>query len=125
MYYDKDAAAGNAVGATDLVDASLRMRPERLFIQEVRDGQAAIAFLLALQTGHNGITTIHAGHCEAAFTRLRVQIKQAPGGAAVSDKDIISELHELVDIVVHSTREDGPFEVDEVYFRQASPEQAA
>lgn len=116
MYYDKDASEGS-VGATDLVDASLRMRPERLFIQEVRDGQAAIAFLLALQTGHNGITTIHASHCEAAFVRLRVQIKQTPGGAAISDEDIISELHELVDIVVHSSRDEGPFEVDEVYFK--------
>jgi type IV secretion system protein VirB11 len=116
LFYDKNAAAGG-VGAAELVEASLRMRPERLFIQEIRDGQAAIAFLMALQTGHSGMTTIHASHCDAAFNRLRVLIKQTPGGAAVSDADIISELYELVDVVVHSSREDGPFEVDQVWFR--------
>jgi type IV secretion system protein VirB11 len=119
LYYNKDANTGD-VGAAELVEASLRMRPERLFIQEIRDGGAAIAFLTALQTGHSGMTTIHASHCEAAFNRLRVLIKQTPGGAAVSDSDITSELSGLIDIVVHSTREDGPFEVDEVWFRPVS-----
>jgi type IV secretion system protein VirB11 len=113
LYYD---SSGEGVRAADLVAASLRMRPSRLMLQEIRDGEAAIAFLTALQTGHKGMTTIHASHCEAAFDRLRVVIKQTPWGAAVQDADLKSQLHELVDIVVHSTREDGPFDVDEVWF---------
>lgn len=117
MYYDKESSI---VHAGLLVEAALRMRIGRLFLQEVSDGSAAVAFLVALQTGHSGgITTIHAAHCDAVFTRLRVLVKQTSGGAAISDDDVRSELRELVDIVVHSSRDDGPFEVDEVWFREA------
>ncbi len=51
------------------------------------------------------------------FDRLRVLIKQTPGGAAVSDKDITDQLHDLIDVVVHASRDDGPFAVDEIWFR--------
>ena len=120
MYYDK-AAGGEGTRASDLVEAALRMRIGRLFLQEIRDGEAAIAFLMALQTGHaGGITTIHASHCTATFDRLRVLIKQTPGGAAVSDADLMSQFHELVDVVVHSSREEGTFAADEVWFRPVS-----
>ena len=74
------------------------MRIGWLFLQEIRDGVGAIAFLLALQTGHTGgITTIHASDCLAVFDRLRVLVKQAPGGASISDTDITKQLRSLVD----------------------------
>lgn len=117
LYYDK---AGYGVTASDLVEASLRMRPERLVLQEVRDGQAAIAFLLALQSGHDGYTTIHAEDCAGAFDRLRVVIKQTPGGAHVSDADVMSQLRALVDVVVHMSRAGGQFGIDEVWFSDAA-----
>lgn len=120
MYYDK-AAGESGVRAAELVEAALRMRIGRLFLQEIRDGEAAIAFLMALQTGHaGGITTIHASHCTAVFDRLRVVIKQTAGGAAVSDADLMSQFHELVDVVVHSSRDEGAFAADEVWFRPVS-----
>jgi type IV secretion system protein VirB11 len=121
LYYDRDAEDG-AITASELVEAALRMRIGRLFLQEIRDGAAAIAFLLALQTGHSGgITTIHAADCAAVFDRLRVLIKQTPGGAAVSDADINSQLHALVDVIVHAARDAGRFFVDEVWFRGVRP----
>lgn len=120
MYYDK-AGGESGVRASELVEAALRMRIGRLFLQEIRDGEAAIAFLMALQTGHaGGITTIHAAHCTAVFDRLRVVIKQTAGGAAVSDADLMSQFHELVDVVVHSSRDEGTFAADEVWFRPVS-----
>ena len=118
LYYDKDAEDG-AITASELVEAALRMRIGRLFLQEIRDGAAAIAFLLALQTGHRGgITTIHATDCTSVFDRLRVLIKQTPGGAAVSDADITSQLYSLIDVVVHAARDGSTFMVDEVWFRR-------
>ena len=117
LYYDKDAADG-AITASELVEAALRMRIGRLFLQEIRDGAAAIAFLLALQTGHRGgITTIHATDCTSVFDRLRVLIRQTPGGAAVSESDITSQLHALIDVVVHATRDRSTVMVDEVWCR--------
>jgi len=117
LYYDKDAEDG-AITASELVEAALRMRIGRLFLQEIRDGAAAIAFLIALQTGHQGgITTIHASDCNAVFDRLRVLIKQTPGGAAVSDADITSQLRSLIDVIVHAARDGNTFMVDEVWFQ--------
>ena len=116
LYYDKDSKGG--VTASVLVEAALRMRIGRLFLQEIRDGVGAIAFLLALQTGHTGgITTIHASDCLAVFDRLRVLVKQAPGGASISDADITTQLRSLVDVVVHAGRDGSTFKVDEVWFR--------
>lgn len=116
LFYDKDGAG---VKATDLIEASLRMRPDRLLLQEVRDGEAAIAFTLALQTGFKGMTTIHAAHCEGAFDRLRFVIKQTPGGAAIGDADLMTQLHDLIDVVVHTSRSDGTFAIDQVWFAPA------
>ena len=116
LYYDKDGKGG--VTASVLVEAALRMRIGRLFLQEIRDGVGAIAFLLALQTGHTGgITTIHASDCLAVFDRLRVLVKQAPGGASISDTDITTQLRSLVDVIVHAGRDGSTFKVDEVWFR--------
>lgn len=120
LYYDKNAPEGMP-RASDLVEAALRMRIGRLFLQEIRDGKAALAFLLALQTGHpGGITTIHATDCKAVFDRLRVMIKQVSDGAAISDTDISDQLHQLVDVIVHTERSDKAFAVDEVWFRPAA-----
>jgi type IV secretion system protein VirB11 len=116
LYYDKDGKGG--VTASVLVEAALRMRIGRLFLQEIRDGVGAIAFLLALQTGHTGgITTIHASDCLAVFDRLRVLVKQAPGGASISDTDMTKQLRSLVDVIVHAGRDGSTFKVDEVWFR--------
>jgi type IV secretion system protein VirB11 len=121
LYYDKNGEDG-APTASALVEAALRMRIGRLFLQEIRDGAAAIAFLVALQTGHQGgITTIHASDCNAVFDRLRVLIKQTPGGAAVSDADISSQLRSLIDVIVHAARDGSTFMVDEVWFKECEP----
>ncbi len=115
MYYDKDKAG--APKAQHLVEAALRMRIGRLFLQELRDGFSALAFLIAEQTGHKGgITTIHAPHCLAAFARLRTMIKTVPDGQALDNVELNEQLFSLIDIVVHSTREDGPFEADEIIY---------
>lgn len=120
LYYDKNAPGGMP-RAADLVEAALRMRIGRLFLQEIRDGKAALAFLLALQTGHpGGITTIHATDCKSVFDRLRVMIKQAGDGAAISDADLVAQFHHLADVIVHTERSDKKFAVDEVWFRPAA-----
>ncbi len=55
----------------DLVKSSLRMRPDRLIIGEVRDGKTALTLLKAWNTGHpGGICTIHANSVERALDRL-------------------------------------------------------
>lgn len=118
MYYAKDDEDG--IKPTTLVDAALRMRIGRLFLQEIRDGWETMAFLLAAQTGHRGaITTIHASSCKGVFDRMMGTIKMTTAGAAWKDEVIMAQLHELIDIVVHTSRLEGSFAVDEVLYNEA------
>lgn len=55
-----------------LIRTTLRMNPDRIVVGEIRDAEAAGAFLQAINTGHNGCaSTIHANHPEDALIRLQ------------------------------------------------------
>ncbi len=113
--------AEGGVSQAQLVKHGLRYRIGRLFLQEIRDGDAAIALLQGLQTGHRGaITTIHATDCSSVFDRLRFLIKASTGGAMIDDKDINAQLKALIDIVLHCSRPDDGFAVDEIWFRETA-----
>jgi type IV secretion system protein VirB11 len=120
LFCKKDPGDGD-ITPTHLVEAALRMRMNRLFMQELRDGNAANAFLIALQTGHPGaITTVHAPHCTAVFDRLRVMISQTPQGRGVRPEDVQEQLHSLIDVIIHlSLGEGGVRKVEEVWFKDA------
>ena len=61
----------------DLVRNSLRMRPDRIVVGEVRDG-AALDMLQAMNTGHDGsITTVHANRPRDALSRLETMVLMA------------------------------------------------
>lgn len=114
LFYDADDP--DSPKPSDLVEAALRLRIGRLFLQELLSGEDVLAYLIAGQAGHGGsITSIHAPSCSAVFERMRVLIKRAIGGAAISDADITNELHAMVDVVVHfADRDLDGFSVDEV-----------
>lgn len=60
---------------SDLIKISLRLRPDRIIVGEVR-GQEAKDLLLALSTGHSGsMCTLHASSAEQALSRLEILIK--------------------------------------------------
>ena len=48
-------------------------------------------------------------------------IKQTPGGAAVSDADITSQLRSLIDVIIHAARDGNTFMVDEIWFKGCGP----
>jgi pilus assembly protein CpaF len=61
-----------------LIKSSLRMRPTRLFVGEIRDAMAATAFLHAINTGHSGCcSTIHANSCADALIRMQTLVAGA------------------------------------------------
>ena len=118
LYYDKD---GRSTTAIQLVEAALRMRIGRLFLQEVRDAQAMIAFLTAQLSGATGaLTTLHARSPAEAFDRMRIMIKGTPAGAAIDDADITKNLQNNIDIILHFDRSDGEFRMSEAWFRPVS-----
>ena len=73
----------------DLIKHSLRMRPDRLILGEIRANEAK-DFLQALATGHSGsLASIHASHPQQAILRLETLIQQATNWSAQSIKKLI------------------------------------
>jgi pilus assembly protein CpaF len=87
------------INQRDLVRNSLRMRPDRIIVGEVR-GAEALDMLQAMNTGHDGsMTTIHANSPRDAMTRLEhmVGMSGVPIPALVIRQQIAAALHLLVD----------------------------
>ncbi|MBU0832071.1 MAG: P-type DNA transfer ATPase VirB11 [Alphaproteobacteria bacterium] len=100
------------VSANDLVAASLRMRPDRIILGELR-GEEAFAFLRAVNTGHPGsMTTIHADSAERAVEQLSLLVLQ--GGTQLTRADVRHYVHTTIDIFVQLVRRDGKRHVAEV-----------
>ena len=116
LFYSKGDQGLARVRSEDLIEAALRMRPDRVLMQELRDG-AAFTFIRTIAAGHPGsITTCHAGSAEGAFDALRLMIKQHDAGKHLADADVRALLAHLVDIVVHCQRDARGFAIEEVYF---------
>lgn len=90
------------VTVRDLVINSLRMRPDRIIVGEVR-GKEAFDMLQAMNTGHLGsLTTMHANSPEDALNRLETMILMA--GMEIPIKAIREYIENAIDLVVHVER---------------------
>jgi type IV secretion system protein VirB11 len=107
LLYAKDGQGLAKVGAKQLLESALRMRPDRILLQELRDG-TAFYYLRTANSGHPGtITTIHADSAVLAFEQLTRDLPRA---------EIRALLHVLVDVVVQMRRIEGRFRIVEVWF---------
>lgn len=90
----------------DLVRNSLRMRPDRIIVGEVR-GAEALDMLQAMNTGHDGsMTTLHANAPRDALTRIENMVSMT--GTTMPVKAIRSQVASAIDVVVQVERqEDG------------------
>lgn len=88
----------------DLLNASLRMRPDRIILGEVR-GKEAFTFLRAVNTGHPGsMTTIHADSPERALDQLALL---AISGSSLRRDEVIDYGRSVIDIIVQLGRGAG------------------
>lgn len=91
-----------AVTMRDLVKNSLRMRPDRIIVGEVR-GEEVFDMMQAMNTGHEGsLTTIHANHPRDAISRMENMIGMADIGMPI--KAIRQQISSAVNIVVQVSR---------------------
>ncbi len=86
----------------DLVRNALRMRPERIILGEVRQGEA-LDMLQAMNTGHDGsLATIHANSPRDALTRLETMVSMA--GLNIPDRAIRHQISSAIDVVIQLAR---------------------
>jgi type IV secretion system protein VirB11 len=98
----------------ELLNAALRMRPDRIILGELRGPEAA-TFLRAINTGHPGsITTIHADSPRGAFEQIALMALQA--GLPLSRQETIDYVRGVIDIGVHMSREGGARRIAEIAF---------
>ena len=100
------------IGIDDLMRASLRMRPDRLLVGELR-GPETVTFLRAINTGHPGsLSTIHASSPDGAFEQIALMCMQA--GLGLSRAETIHYAQSMIDVVVQMTRHAGQRAISEV-----------
>jgi type IV secretion system protein VirB11 len=103
------------VTAEDLLQACLRMRPDRIILGELR-GREAASFLRAVNTGHPGsITTLHADSPAGAIEQLSLMVLQA--GLNLGRAEIAAYVRSVVDVFVQLSRHDGRRAVSQIVFR--------
>ncbi len=90
------------VTARDLVVNSLRMRPDRIVVGEVRGGEA-LDMLQAMNTGHDGsLTTVHANSPRDALTRIETLV--AMTGLDIPPRAVRQQISSAIDVVVQVAR---------------------
>jgi type IV secretion system protein VirB11 len=121
LFYPKGENGISKLKARDLLEASLRMRPDRVLLAELRGDETFFFIQNVLNSGHPGtIMTVHASRAKLAFRRLALLIKGSAEGAGLDLRDITENLYALVDIVVQMERQpDGRRVATEVYFDPA------
>ena len=86
----------------DLVRNSLRMRPDRIIVGEVRSGET-LDMLQAMNTGHDGsLTTAHANSPRELMSRMETMVLMS--GMELPVRAIREQIHSALDIVVHQSR---------------------
>lgn len=86
----------------DLVRNSLRMRPDRIIVGEVRSGET-LDMLQAMNTGHDGsLTTAHANSPRELISRLETMVLMS--GLELPVRAIREQVHSAIDIIVHQQR---------------------
>ena len=121
LLYSKEGQGLARVSAKQLLEASLRMRPDRILLAELR-GEEAYYYLRNVNSGHPGsITSVHASSAALAFEQLMLLVKESGPGREMARADIRALLEELVDVVVQCGRDCGGRRVvSEVLYRGAS-----
>ena len=97
-----NTSGAGAVTIKDLIKASLRMRPERIVVGEVR-GEEALDMLQAMNTGHDGsLSTGHANSSRDMLSRLETMVLQGSSGMPL--QAIRQQIASALDIIVHLSR---------------------
>ena len=116
LFYSKGGQGVAKIGPTELLESCMRMRPDRILLQELRDG-TAFDYIVNVNSGHPGsITTVHADSALLAIERLTLLVKQSEAGRDLARDDVRALLNTMIDVVVQCHKVAGRFRVTEIEF---------
>jgi len=103
----------------DLIEACLRLRPDRIMLGELR-GAEAFSFVRAINTGHPGsISTLHADTPALAIEQLILMVMQA--GLGLNREQIKNYVENVINVIIQLKRGEGGHRfVSEIYFKESN-----
>jgi len=116
LFYSKDGQGTARVTAKSLLEACLRMKPDRIFLAEVR-GEECFQFIRLAASGHPGsITSVHAGSCALAIEQMALMIRESGAGGGMTMDEIKRLLHLVIDIIVQFDRDERGRFISEISY---------
>lgn len=117
LFYSRGEQGLARVTAQDLCEATLRLRPDRILLGELR-GKEAFTYLRTINSGHPGsITTIHSNSPELAFEQLALMVMQ--GFPSIDKALVIDYVRSIIPIVIQGKRSGGRRCISEIYYADA------
>ncbi len=116
LLYSKDDIGLAHVTAEALLQASLRMRPDRVLVQELRD-EAAGTYINEVVSGHPGsITSIHGKDAPQGFKKLFALVKGSAQFRNWDDATLIALLASMIDVIMPFENRGSTYAIGEVWF---------
>jgi type IV secretion system protein VirB11 len=116
LFYSKDAQGTARVTAKSLLEACLRMKPDRIFLAEVR-GDECFYFVRLAASGHPGsITSVHAGSCALALEQMSLMIRESGAGGGLRMSEIKWLLGVVIDVIVQFDRDERGRFISELFY---------
>jgi type IV secretion system protein VirB11 len=117
LFYSKDSQGTARVSAKSLLEACLRMKPDRIFLAEVR-GDECFYFVRLAASGHPGsITSVHAGSCALALDQMSLMIRESGAGGGLRLQEIRELLGNVIDVIVQFDRDERGRFISEIVYK--------
>jgi len=118
LFYSRGDQGLARAGAQELCEATLRLRPDRILLGELR-GKEAFTYLRTINSGHPGsITTIHSDSPELAFEQLALMVMQ--GFPSIDRTLVVEYVRAIIPIVVQARRSAGRRFISEIHYAGAA-----
>lgn len=119
LFYSKGEQGLARLAPKQLLEACLRMKPDRVLLAELR-AEEAFEYLRNVNSGHPGsITSVHASSAALAFEQLVLLIKQSAGGRQLARREILGLVRALIDVIIQCGIEHHERYIKEIWFRGA------
>lgn len=116
LFYSKGSQGLANVTPKMLLESTLRMKPDRIFLAELR-GDEAFDYLRVVASHPGSITSVHGFTAELALSQMLLLIRQSEAGQALKSEEIRSLLYQTIDIVLQFDSDGTTRYVKEVWYK--------